>query len=59
MEKNIIENDYIYAQKIWKHFNCNTLRNYSDAYLNLDVLLLCDIFEPFRDLCIAIYALDP
>jgi hypothetical protein len=58
-EKNITENDYIHAQNIWTHFNCKTLGDYSDAYLKLDVLLLCDIFESFRDLCLTAYGLDP
>jgi hypothetical protein len=58
-ETNISKKEYRHAQKVWKTFNCITLGKYSDLYLKLDVLLLADIFQAFRELCIEAYKLDP
>ena len=36
-----------------------TMRDYHNLYLKTDVLLLTDVFEKFRDVCIENYKLDP
>ncbi len=51
--------EYEYAQKIWKAFNCKTLKDYHDLYLQTDVLLLADVFENFRNVCNDAFGLDP
>lgn len=58
-ERVISDESYAYAWKIWKHFNIQTLGEYSDLYLKTDVLLLTDIFEKYRRVCLTTYGLDP
>ena len=45
--------------KFFETFDCANLGDYSDLYLKTDVLLLCDIFENFRNISQRDYSLDP
>ena len=58
-QSNIEDSEYERAKHIWEHFGIRTLGEYHDLYLRSDVLLLTDIFENFRDLCLEYYGLDP
>ena len=53
------DENYKHAQKVWKEFNMKTMKDYHDLYLELDVLLLADVFENFREVCLNNYKLDP
>ena len=56
---NVSPKHYEHAQKIWKHFDIKDMGECHDLYLKVDVILLADIFENFRDACIKNYKLDP
>ena len=50
--------DYQDAPKVWKTFSCETLGDYHDLYLKIDVTLLADVFQTFRRTCKNAYKLD-
>ena len=51
--------DYAHASRVWDAFGCETIADYHDVYLQLDVLLLADFFEKFRRTCLEFYNLVP
>jgi len=55
----VTDKDYEHDQNVWKEFGLKNLREYRDLYNKLDVLLLADVFENFRDVCLKNYGLDP
>ena len=55
----VTDEDYNHAQKVWKEFGMTTMKDYHNLYLELDVLLLADVFENFREICLENYKLDP
>ena len=57
--RGITITDYKHVWNVWNTFNMKTLKEYHELYNLTDVLLLADVFENFRDLCLKIYKLDP
>ena len=57
--RGITEKDYKHVLNVWSSFNMETMKDYHNLYNDSDVLLLADVFENFRDICLKIYGLDP
>ena len=51
--------NYQHVLKVWKTCKMKTFKDYHMNYNTVDVLLLADIFEYFRDVCLKNYGLDP
>ncbi|KAK9512331.1 hypothetical protein O3M35_000779 [Rhynocoris fuscipes] len=52
-------NETSYSRQVWDAFSCKTLGEYSDIYLKIDVPLLADVFENFRNVTINSHKLEP
>ena len=57
--KYISDIDYRHANNVFKGFKLENLGDYYDLYVQSDTLLLADVFNNFRDMCIKEYELDP
>ena len=56
--EDITDADYVHAKKVCKDFEIKNLGEY-DLYVQSDTLLLADVLENFRNMCLKIYELDP
>ena len=55
----VSEDDYQHAQQVWKEFGIRNLGEDHDLYLRMDVVLLENVFEKFRETALKHYGLDP
>ena len=53
---DIADIDYRHVNKVFKEFK---LKSLGDLYVQNDTLLLADVFENFRNMCIKVYEIDP
>ena len=53
------DSEYEHACKVWKEFKIKNMGEYHDLYLRTDVILLANVFESFRNVCMENYGLDP
>ena len=53
------EEDYEHAHRVWKEFGLKDLGEYHDLYLKMDSILLANVFEALRKVCLKNYGLHP
>ena len=58
-DMHISDEEYEHAQWAFEEFSCQTMRDYHNLYLESDVAILEDVFEDFRDTCMANFKMDP
>jgi hypothetical protein len=58
-DEHISNADYDHATRIFETFSCQNMGDYHDLYVKSDVLLLANVFENFRNVCLKAYNLDP
>ena len=58
-DRDISDEDYEHAKRIWREFDMKTMSDYHDLHLKSDDLSLADVFEEFRNVCLENYKLDP
>ena len=56
---DITDADDAHAKRVFKDFEIKTVGEYHDLYVQSDTLLLADVFENFRNICLEISELDP
>ena len=57
--EDISDIDYRHANNVFKRCKLENLGDYHDLYVQNDTLLLADVFNNFRNMCIKEYELDP
>ncbi len=57
--KKISKGEHRRARWAWDTFGCKNLADYTEAYCELDVLLLASVFEVFRVTTLESHAIDP
>ena len=57
--EDITDEDYKPVKRVCKDFIIKNLDEYHDLYVLSDTLLLADVFNNFRNICLKIYELDP
>jgi len=58
-DSDISPEEFEHAQTVWDRFKMKRFRECHDLYILTDVILLADVFENFRNVCLKNYKLDP
>ena len=57
--EDITDADYAHAERFCKMFKIKNVGEYHDLCFQKDTLLLADVFEIFRNICLEMHELDP
>ena len=57
--EDITDADYTHVKRVCIGFEIKNLGEYCDLYVHSNTVLLADVFESFRNMCLEIYELDP
>ena len=57
--EDITDVDHMHGKRVYKDFEIKNWGEYHNFYVQSDTLLLGDVFENFRDMCLEMYELDP
>ena len=57
--EDITDADYMHVKRVCKDLKIKNLGKYHDLYLKSDPLLLFNVFDNFRKMCLEIYQLNP
>lgn len=52
------QEDYHHARKVWDHFNCKNMIDYTEIYVTSDTFLLCEIMTNMRNQVFKDFELD-
>ena len=55
----VSDQDYEHDRRVWSKFGINNLGEYHDLYLRTYVILMANVLEAFRQVCLDNYRLDP
>ena len=53
--EDVPDEDYMHVKRICKDLKINNLGEHYDLYIQIDTLLLADVFENFQNMCFKIY----
>ena len=57
--EDISDANYAHTKRVCKDFEIKNLGEYHDLHVQSNTLLLADVFESFRNMCLKLYKLDP
>ena len=57
--RNISSEDYQRAQNVWTTFEMKNMKQYMETYCLVDTLLLCEVFERFKDESMKHFEIEP